>query len=101
QSPLSDLHALAAEVGIEGYRKLRREELIDALAGGGGSPRERDSEPAPPADAERSAPRRRGRRGGSRRRRGDEESGADAEDAVTDEDASPDQLEAEAERAIE
>jgi transcription termination factor Rho len=34
ESPLSDLHAIASELGIEGYRRLRREELIDALAGG-------------------------------------------------------------------
>jgi transcription termination factor Rho len=31
QSPLADLHALAAEIGVEGYRRLRREELISAL----------------------------------------------------------------------
>ena len=32
ESPLSDLHAIASELGIEGYRRLRREDLIDALA---------------------------------------------------------------------
>jgi transcription termination factor Rho len=37
ESPLSDLHAIASELGIEGYRRLRREDLIDALAGDGGS----------------------------------------------------------------
>lgn len=31
QSPLADLHALASELGIESFRKLRREELIDAI----------------------------------------------------------------------
>jgi transcription termination factor Rho len=36
QSPLADLHALAAEVGIEGFRRLRREELIDVLSGESG-----------------------------------------------------------------
>ena len=30
-SPLADLHALASELGVEGYRRLRREELIAAL----------------------------------------------------------------------
>jgi transcription termination factor Rho len=34
ESPLSDLHAIASELGIEGYRRLRRDDLIDALAGG-------------------------------------------------------------------
>ena len=33
QSPLADLHALAAEVGIEGFRRLRREELVEVLSG--------------------------------------------------------------------
>jgi transcription termination factor Rho len=37
ESPLSDLHAIASELGIEGYRRLRREDLIDALAGDGGA----------------------------------------------------------------
>ncbi len=30
-SPLADLHALASELSIDGYRRLRREELIDAI----------------------------------------------------------------------
>lgn len=32
---LSELHALAAEAGVEGFRKLRREELLDRLNDGG------------------------------------------------------------------
>jgi transcription termination factor Rho len=52
ESPLSDLHAIASELGIEGYRRLRREELIDALAGGqkadgGGQEAEADDEEKP------------------------------------------------------
>src|SRR5436305_1352796 len=50
ESPLSDLHAIASELGIEGYRRLRREELIDALAGGkaeGGGGQDAESD-APP-----------------------------------------------------
>ena len=31
QSPLADLHALASELGIEGFRGRRREQLIDAI----------------------------------------------------------------------
>jgi transcription termination factor Rho len=30
-SPLSDLHAIASEVGIDGFRRLRREELVSAI----------------------------------------------------------------------
>jgi transcription termination factor Rho len=34
---LADLHAQAAELGIEGYRKLRREELVREIEAAGGS----------------------------------------------------------------
>jgi len=64
-SPLADLHAIASELGIEGYRGLRRDDLVAAivdLQGGGDS--EGDDEPA----AEERP--RRGRRGGRGRRRG-------------------------------
>jgi transcription termination factor Rho len=49
ESPLSDLHAIASELGIEGYRRLRREDLIDALAGdgGGSASSEKPSKPKP------------------------------------------------------
>ena len=30
-SPLSDLHAIASELGLDGYRRLRRPELIEAI----------------------------------------------------------------------
>lgn len=80
-SPLSDLHALAAELGMEGYRRLRKDDLIRQIveAQGGTMPEpEADSEPdsgdddfeaiheadtaeAPEPEEERK-PRRRGRR---------------------------------------
>jgi transcription termination factor Rho len=50
ESPLSDLHAIASELGIEGYRRLRREELIDALTGAegaGDNGKAAEDEPAP------------------------------------------------------
>ena len=71
ESPLSDLHAIASELGIEGYRRLRREELIDALAGDGGGgaadkpkpkPRSRSKPKAAEEDEEKAPPRRRARR---------------------------------------
>ena len=34
QSHLADLHAIASELGIEGYRRLSRDALIDAILGG-------------------------------------------------------------------
>ena len=30
-SPLADLHAIASELSIDGYRRLRKAELIDAI----------------------------------------------------------------------
>ena len=32
-SPLADLHAIASQVGLEGFRRLRKAELIDAILG--------------------------------------------------------------------
>jgi transcription termination factor Rho len=39
ESPLADLHALASELGIEGYRRLRREQLIAAILASQGEQR--------------------------------------------------------------
>jgi transcription termination factor Rho len=36
QSPLADLHAIASELGVEGYRRLRKEDLIGAILEGQG-----------------------------------------------------------------
>jgi transcription termination factor Rho len=78
QSPLADLHAIASELSIDGYRRLRKAELIDSIVerqGGdaGGStagPEEQPAAEQPAAEqpaaeepaAEQPAPRRRGRR---------------------------------------
>jgi transcription termination factor Rho len=35
-SPLADLHAIADQVGLEGFRRLRKADLIDAILGGPG-----------------------------------------------------------------
>ncbi len=53
-SPLADLHALAAELGIEGYRRLRKDQLIEEiLAAGGGAPAGAPSEPSEAPDVGR------------------------------------------------
>src|SRR3954464_9767789 len=75
ESPLSDLHAIASELGIEGYRLLRREKLIEAILGGSAA---EEGEP------ERPRPRR--SRGGRGRDRGPRTAdrgggGADVEEA--------------------
>src|SRR3954454_24157384 len=81
ESPLADLHLLANELGVDGFRRLRQDELIGAIltkqagddlarpeggdAGGGD-----DDEEAP-------ARSRRGRRGGRTRARTRDEDGGD------------------------
>jgi transcription termination factor Rho len=70
QSPLADLHLLANELGVDGFRRLRKAELVDAiLARQSGA----DAEVATTPDeeeAERAEGRpRRGRRGGRGRGR--------------------------------
>lgn len=54
ESPLADLYALASELGIEGYRLLRREQLIEALleARGEGAETPPVEEPASGSPAE-------------------------------------------------
>jgi transcription termination factor Rho len=104
ESPLADLHAIASELSIDGYRRLRRSELIDAILRRQGGEQEAPDEPAAesPAgdeftdtvaeelrvhDEERpGARRRRGRRGGRSRGSGAREaSAAHEETAAADE----------------
>jgi transcription termination factor Rho len=97
QSPLADLHLLANELGVDGFRRLRREELIDAIlsrqSGDDGAEAEAetdadaDAEVEETEDAEERRPRR-GRRGGRGRgrARGAGEEGATDEDAGDEED---------------
>lgn len=46
-SPLADLHAIAVELGIEGYRAMRREDLVKAILGAQGDGNGDDPEPEP------------------------------------------------------
>ena len=82
-SPLADLHLLANELGVDGFRRLRKADLINAMIA-----RQAGQEPAgeEPSDDdgedERERKPRRGRRGGrGRARRGDADADADAEEA--------------------
>jgi transcription termination factor Rho len=80
-SPLSDLHAIASELGLDGYRRLRRPELIDAIlarqegagaAAGGPAADEAGKEAVGDEGAEpQPRPRRRGGRGRGRSRAGE------------------------------
>ncbi|HEY6691449.1 MAG TPA: Rho termination factor N-terminal domain-containing protein [Solirubrobacteraceae bacterium] len=85
QSPLADLHLLANELGVDGFRRLRREDLIDAIVARqtGEAIEEAPDDAVDAVDATDAAPKpRRGRRGGrGRGRRGAGEEGATDEDA--------------------
>jgi transcription termination factor Rho len=78
-SPLADLHAIASELGIDGFRRLRKEDLIDAIVVRQGG--ETANGDAPASDEEASARPRR-RRGGRGRAREDREEEPEAETAV-------------------
>lgn len=84
-SPLADLHAIASELGIEGYRALRKGDLIAAILGIQGGD---DDDPAP------AEPTGNGGRRGARGRRGEIE---DAPEAERPEGVVDDEPEAEAE----
>jgi transcription termination factor Rho len=51
QSPLADLHTIASEIGIEGFRRMRKDDLIKAiLKGGGGNGDDKQPEELPERD---------------------------------------------------
>jgi transcription termination factor Rho len=59
KSPLADLHLLANELGVDGFRRLRKDDLIDAILSrqeGGAPPAEAEEERLAPAEAEEERP---------------------------------------------
>jgi transcription termination factor Rho len=80
-SPLADLHAIADQLGLDGFRRLRKADLIEAIlertgGGGGSAASDRDNDDAPASARESGAGEAReggageAREGGTRRRRG-------------------------------
>lgn len=81
-SPLADLHAIADQLGLDGFRRLRKADLIDRILG------EQGSENGDSASEEdEGAPRRRRRGGRSRRSRAADSEDAEPEAAAEEEDA--------------
>ncbi len=77
-SPLADLHAIADQVGLDGFRRLRKADLIDAILGESGDGADADAateESEQPRSRRRRTPRLRR----SRSEENDEESTADAD----------------------
>ena len=52
-SPLADLHQIASELGVEGYRAMRKDDLIGAILGASGGAEEPAGEAVAVAEAER------------------------------------------------
>ncbi len=93
-SPLSDLHTIASELSIDGYRRLRKADLIDRILGlGTDAVTVEDVEPVGEdagGDEEQPAGRRRrGRRGGRGRTGGREEGSGDAGERLPAEATAP------------
>jgi transcription termination factor Rho len=89
-SPLADLHAIADQLGLDGFRRLRKADLIDRILGepGGEAEDSQEEEAAEEKPSGRSSSR--SRRGGrSRRSRGASDADADS-DSATDADADAD-----------
>jgi transcription termination factor Rho len=68
-SPLADLHAIANELGVDGFRLLPREDLIDAILGDATDLTARDLRPPDAEPAEPAAPSARSRSSATGRRR--------------------------------
>jgi transcription termination factor Rho len=80
-SPLADLHAIADQIGLEGFRRLRKADLIDAIVGE--SDADSDDDGGAQGDEEEAKPKARRRRA-PRSRRGkaaeaEEDADADVE----------------------
>jgi len=74
-SPLADLHAIADQLGLDGFRRLRKAELIDRILGE--QPEEAAKDDAAAEEPEESSARPRRRRGGRSRRSASVRSEAD------------------------
>ena len=82
-SPLADLHAIANEVGLDGFRRLRKAELIDAILGETGASAEADADDSQDRDQAESGTRPRRRRPARARRTREESDGETSAPAET------------------
>jgi transcription termination factor Rho len=103
RSSLADLHAIASELSIDSFRRLRKAELIDAIlarqAGEADAEPQADSEPAPVAEAHADADAEDAgaeESGGRRRRWRRSGRGRGSDDAPASEEAPTTDIEAEA-----
>jgi transcription termination factor Rho len=91
-SPLADLHAIADQLGLDGFRRLRKAELIDRIIGddgGSSSTEEPAGESSSDDDGESSTRSSSRRRRGGRSRRGGASSRGETDEADDGDDAKP------------
>jgi transcription termination factor Rho len=82
-SPLADLHTIASELGLDGYRRLRKADLVDRIVAHQGGDDEVETEIVDEAAAEPEARPRRRRGGRGRGRSADADTETDTEDDDT------------------
>jgi len=92
-SPLADLHAIADQVGLDGFRRLRKDDLIDAIVARTGG-----EAAGAPADREEREPGTVRRRRGGRGRRSRTAAESEPEGALEEEGEGPVGLETSASR---
>ena len=93
-SPLSDLHLIADQIGLEGFRRLRKADLIDAILGekkddAGEAKDAAEEEPARRSPARRSRGTRSRRGSASKADAGEEDSSEDEESSESASEAAP------------
>lgn len=92
ESTLADLHAIASELSIDGFRRLRKADLIDTIVahqGGDEAPARARADSASDDDEESGAGRRRRGRRGGRGRSASRGNGDDGDDGDEPEPAKP------------
>jgi len=104
ESPLADLHLLARELGIDGFRRLRKADLVEQILARQSGEDTGDASADVEEEARAERPRRR-RRGGRGRSRSREDVGDDVEiegeEGGTDEDAVAEAADADADADAE
>ncbi len=78
-SPLADLHLIADQIGLEGFRRLRKADLIDAILGEKGPAESADADESD-GDGETPERRPRARRSSRSRRAGSTKKAVESED---------------------
>lgn len=100
-SPLADLHEIASEIGLEGFRRLRKADLVDAIVtaqgGDAAAPAEAPAASENGAADEETTGRRRSRRGG----RGRGRARAEADGDGGEEERRPEPAPAQEDRVVE